>query len=58
MNRVREQNGFDMNERYLRHHSNFDLAKQIVYTKGKSPEETRDEILERLSLSRPATGVE
>src|SRR5262245_29179040 len=45
LNRIREQNGFDMNERFLRHHSNFDLAKFIVYTKGKTLTETRDEIL-------------
>ena len=25
--------------------SNYDLAKFVEYTKGKSPEETRDEIL-------------
>ena len=36
---------FDINEHFVRHHSNYDLAKHIVYTKGKSPEETRDEIL-------------
>ena len=36
----------DINEHFVRHHSNYDLAKHIVYTKGKSPEETRDEILE------------
>jgi hypothetical protein len=45
LNNIRRQNGFDMNERFLRHHSNFDLAKYIVYTKGKTPPETRDEIL-------------
>ncbi len=38
-------NGFDFNEHFVKHHSNHDLAKFVVYTKDKSPEETRDEIL-------------
>jgi len=38
-------NGVDFNEHFVKHHSNHDLAKIVVYTKGKSPEETRDEIL-------------
>jgi shikimate kinase len=38
-------NGFDFNEHFVKHHSNHDLAKIVVYTKEKSPEETRDEIL-------------
>ncbi|MEH1831225.1 MAG: AAA family ATPase [Nostoc sp.] len=38
-------NRFDLNEHFVKHHSNYDLAKFIVYTKGKSPEETRDETL-------------
>jgi hypothetical protein len=47
---IRERHGFDMNEHFLRHPSNYRLAKLIVYTEGKSPEETRDEILERVKL--------
>jgi hypothetical protein len=39
------RNGFDFNEHFVKHHSNHDLAKIVVYTEGKSPEETRDEIL-------------
>ena len=35
----------EVNEHFVRHHSNYDLAKYIVYTKGKTPEETCDEIL-------------
>ena len=35
----------EVNEHFLRHHSNYDLAKLIVYTKGKTPEETCDEIV-------------
>lgn len=37
--------GFNWNEYFVRHHSNYDLAKFIVYTQGKTAEETRDEIL-------------
>jgi hypothetical protein len=36
----------EVNEHFIRHHSNYDLAKRIVYTKGKTPEETCDEILQ------------
>jgi shikimate kinase len=43
-------NGFDLNEHFLKHHSNYDLAKFFVYTKGKLPEETRDEILKIVKL--------
>lgn len=48
---LRERNGenvpdgFDLNAHFVKHHSNHDLAKFVVYTKGKSPEATRDEIL-------------
>jgi hypothetical protein len=34
-----------VNELFVRHHSNYDLAKHIVYTEGKTPEETSDEVL-------------
>ena len=37
--------GFDFHEHFVRHHSNYDLAKYTVYTSGKLPEQTRDEIL-------------
>ena len=39
------EDGFDFHEHFVKHHSNHDLAKFVVYTKEKSPEETRDEIL-------------
>ncbi|HEV8581902.1 MAG TPA: shikimate kinase [Thermoanaerobaculia bacterium] len=39
-------NGFDVDEHFVRHHSNYDLAKQTVYTKGKSAEESCAEIVE------------
>ena len=35
----------DINEHFIRHHANRDLAKIVVYTDGKTPAETRDEIL-------------
>jgi hypothetical protein len=38
-------NGMEINEHFVRHHSNHDLARYRVYTQGKAPEETRDEIL-------------
>ncbi len=38
---------FDVNEHFVRHHSNYDLATMTVYTKDKTPEETRDEILSK-----------
>jgi shikimate kinase len=37
---------FAVNEHFIRHHSNYDLAKHIVYTDGKTPEETSDEVLQ------------
>ncbi|WP_347242460.1 shikimate kinase [Nostoc sp. FACHB-888] len=43
-------NGFDLNEHFIKHHSNYDLAKFVVYTKGKLPEETGDEILKIVKL--------
>ena len=40
-----QKNGWNPNEIFLRHPANVALAKHIVYTDGKTPEETRDEIL-------------
>lgn len=40
----------DINEHFIRHHSNYDLAKLTAYTKDKTPEETRDEILNLVKL--------
>jgi len=36
----------EVNEHLVRHHSNYDLAKYVAYTKGKTPEQTCDEILD------------
>ena len=38
-------NEVDFNEHFVKHHSNHDLAKVTVYTKGKLPEETCNDIL-------------
>jgi len=40
--------GKEMNEHFLTHHSNSDLAKHTVYTKGKTPEQTADEVLKQV----------
>jgi shikimate kinase len=37
--------GFDFHEHFVKHHSNHDLAKIVVYTKDKTPEQTCNEIL-------------
>lgn len=36
---------FDINRHFLEHHTYYDLAKFVVYTEGKTPEETCQEIL-------------
>ncbi len=38
----------EMNVYFLNHHSNTDLAKLIVYTKDRTPDETCDEIIGKL----------
>ncbi|HSM71547.1 MAG TPA: hypothetical protein VK851_08395 [Anaerolineales bacterium] len=35
-----------VNELFVRHHSNYELAKHIVYTEGKTPEDTSAEVLQ------------
>jgi shikimate kinase len=42
-------NGLECDEHVTRHHSNFDLARQIVYTKGKTPPQSCEEILARIT---------
>ena len=46
---TRYESDFDV--LYVTHPSNPILAKHVVYTEGKAPEETRDEILARLGLT-------
>jgi shikimate kinase len=36
----------EVNDHFVRHHSNYSLAKHIVYTKDKEPESVSDEVLE------------
>jgi hypothetical protein len=47
---ISEQLGYDLNEYFLRHPSNFTLATHVVYTAGRSPEESRDEIMSLTAL--------
>jgi shikimate kinase len=49
--RWKEMAGFDFAEHFLTHPSNQVLAKHVVYTKGKSPNETRDEIVAAIDQS-------
>lgn len=41
---------FDYFSHWVKSHCNFDLAKFTVYTEGKTPEETRDEVLDAIRL--------
>ena len=41
--------GFNWNEYFVRHPSNYELAKFTVYTKGKTPNETCDQIIRMIS---------
>ena len=41
--------GFNWNEYFVRHPSNYELAKFTVYTKGKLPGETCEEIIRKIS---------
>lgn len=43
-----------LNAHLVEHPSNERLAKQIIYTEGKTIEETRDEILSRRSIAPPS----
>jgi hypothetical protein len=45
-------NGMEANQFFITHPSNRKLATLVVYTKGQTPEETRDEILKHLELNR------
>ncbi len=43
-----DQRLLDMNEQFIRHPSNYRLAKKIIYTNGKTPAETCAEIVGEL----------
>lgn len=55
---LNERNGYipdgslNINEHFVRHPSNYELAKFTVFTKAKTPEETCDEILELVECSQ------
>jgi hypothetical protein len=40
---------FELNEYFIRHPSNQRLAKFLIYTKDKAPEEICEEILQKLA---------
>ena len=42
------------NEYFLSHPANRALTKFVVYTQGKTAEETRDEILQLVGVSKPS----
>ena len=42
--------GVELIQHLLTHRSSHDLAKLTVYTEGKTPEETRDEIVRHFAL--------
>ena len=44
-------NGMEINEHFVKHHSNHDLAKYVVYTKDKTPEQTCDDVLNKIDSS-------
>ncbi|MEO1763722.1 MAG: shikimate kinase, partial [Cyanobacteria bacterium J06629_18] len=44
-------NGMPINEHFIKHHSNHDLAKYVVYTKDKTPEETCEDVLNKINPS-------
>jgi hypothetical protein len=39
---------FDLNEYFIKHPSNYRLAKIVIYTKDKTPEEICNEIFQKL----------
>jgi len=39
----------EMNKHFVRHHSNYELATFRVYTKGKTPDETCEDVISRLT---------
>lgn len=45
--------GVELTEHFVRHHSNHDLAKIRLYTKGKTPQESCTELLTLLDPSSP-----
>lgn len=44
-------NGMQINEHFVKHHSNHDLAKYVVYTKDKTPIQTCEDVLSKINPS-------
>ncbi|WP_414618702.1 shikimate kinase [Calothrix sp. CCY 0018] len=44
-------NGMDINEHFVKHHSNHDLANYVVYTKDKTPIQTCEDVLSKINPS-------
>ena len=42
-------NGMPINEHFIKHHSNHDLAKYVVYTKDRTPEQTCEDVLSKIN---------
>ncbi|MGD1912971.1 MAG: shikimate kinase [Rivularia sp. (in: cyanobacteria)] len=42
-------NGMQINEHFVKHHSNHDLANYVVYTKDKTPEQTCEDVLNKIN---------
>ncbi len=43
--------GMEINEHFVRHHSNADLAKLVIYTHGKTPQQVAGEVAAQLDPS-------
>ena len=44
-------NGMPINEHFIKHHSNHDLANYVIYTKDKTPEQTCEDVLNQINPS-------
>ena len=44
-------NGMPINEHFIKHHSNHNLAKYVIYTKDKTPEQTCEDVLSKINPS-------
>ncbi len=44
------QDALELNVHFVRHHSNRNLAKHVVYTNGRTPEETAQEVMRLTGL--------
>ncbi|MEO1375623.1 MAG: shikimate kinase [Cyanobacteria bacterium J06635_10] len=42
-------NGMQINEHFVKHHSNHDLANYIIYTKDRTPKQTCEDVLNKIN---------